>query len=129
MRQIELDFRCARVRCPGAHDTGGLQPGVRRERAYFVTGDVSTGAYAEDCYFADPTVAFSGLARWQNNLVLLVPFLISPRIDLEGLEQTGPGTLQARLGPDRRLGSAVCMHHVPGAHAQHCSPSGTAIRR
>ena len=55
---------------------------------------MSTSAYADDCYFADPTVAFSGLARWQKNLVLLVPFLIQPRIDLESLRQTSDSTLQ-----------------------------------
>lgn len=37
------------------------------EKGYFVTGDVSTGIYEEDCEFADPAGSFKSLKRFKNN--------------------------------------------------------------
>lgn len=31
-----------------------------RQHAYFITGDIWEGVYAEDCFFVDPTVRFRG---------------------------------------------------------------------
>ena len=53
-----------------------------------MAGDISVGGYSSTCYFADPTVSFSGLQRWQSNLRLLVPFLEKPSIQLYSLKQT-----------------------------------------
>ena len=50
-------------------------------------GDISDRIYDSQCFFADPTVKFSGLAKWKGNLKLLVPFLIEPKIQLLKLEQ------------------------------------------
>ncbi len=49
-------------------------------------GDITEVIYDSGCFFADPTVQFSGLAKWKGNLKLLVPFLIEPKIQLNKLE-------------------------------------------
>ncbi|CAK0787080.1 hypothetical protein CVIRNUC_010296 [Coccomyxa viridis] len=77
-----------------------------REHAYFVTGDIWEGIYAEDCFFGDPTVSFTGLQRWRQNLQLLVPFLIEPRImlfSLTELPDLADADASKRLKADWRL--------------------------
>lgn len=37
------------------------------ERSYFVTGDLTLGAYEENCEFADPAGSFKGLRRFKRN--------------------------------------------------------------
>lgn len=65
-------------------DTTGVKARIAAdfEQGYIVTGIIDTAIYDPDCYFADPTVAFSGLALWQRNLQLLLPFLIQPSVRL-----------------------------------------------
>ncbi|KAJ9522840.1 hypothetical protein QJQ45_023626 [Haematococcus lacustris] len=65
-------------------DTAGVKARIAAdfEQGYIVTGIIDTAIYDPDCYFADPTVAFSGLALWQRNLQLLLPFLIQPSVRL-----------------------------------------------
>lgn len=57
------------------------------EKAYFVTGLFTSGIYAEDCVFEDPTIRFSGRDLYSRNLQLLVPFFDSPSIKLEKIEK------------------------------------------
>ncbi|XP_021767132.1 uncharacterized protein LOC110731575 [Chenopodium quinoa] len=37
------------------------------QRSYFVTGNLTLGAYEEDCEFADPAGSFKGLRRFKRN--------------------------------------------------------------
>ncbi|XP_010544763.1 PREDICTED: uncharacterized protein LOC104817313 isoform X2 [Tarenaya hassleriana] len=37
------------------------------KRSYFVTGDMTTGVYEEDCEFADPAGSFRGVRRFKRN--------------------------------------------------------------
>lgn len=50
---------------------------------------IDDSIYEEGCYFADPTIAFTGLRLWKRNLQLLVPFLIDPQIELLGIQSSG----------------------------------------
>ncbi|CAI5977680.1 unnamed protein product [Closterium sp. NIES-65] len=56
------------------------------QRAYFVTGAISARFYDTECLFADPTIQFSGLQRWQRNIALLTRFFSSPTIHLHDLQ-------------------------------------------
>ena len=55
-------------------------------RMYFITGQLDEGLYDERCRFADPTISFEGLALYQSNLELLIPFLVGPNITLKGIQ-------------------------------------------
>ncbi|KAK9850448.1 hypothetical protein WJX84_007932 [Apatococcus fuscideae] len=57
------------------------------ERGYIITGIIGDEAYSPGCFFGDPTVSFSGLQKWKQNLQLLVPFLEEPMLDMRSLEQ------------------------------------------
>ncbi|KAG2491666.1 hypothetical protein HYH03_010035 [Edaphochlamys debaryana] len=72
-------------------DVGGLLRRLEGDyrKAYFVTGVLDDSIYDPDCYFADPTIAFSGVALWKRNLALLTPFLEAPRVALRGMRRLG----------------------------------------
>jgi len=58
------------------------------KQGYIVTGIIDDSIYDENCFFADPTVAFSGLKLWKRNLQLLVPFLIQPSVRMLDIRRT-----------------------------------------
>jgi hypothetical protein len=58
---------------------------------YFITGQLADEIYCEECLFADPTIQFTGLGLYKQNLQLLIPFLVSPKVQLVGLEQSDGG--------------------------------------
>lgn len=72
-------------------DVAGLMGRLRQDfkQAYFVTGVLDDSIYDPDCFFADPTVAFTGVDLWRRNLALLVPFLEGPSVQLRGLRRLG----------------------------------------
>ncbi|KAG6545240.1 hypothetical protein Mapa_013352 [Marchantia paleacea] len=45
------------------------------DRSYFVTGNMATGIYENDCEFADPFVSFKGLNRFRQNVGNLGSFM------------------------------------------------------
>ncbi|XP_039140922.1 uncharacterized protein LOC120278083 isoform X1 [Dioscorea cayenensis subsp. rotundata] len=57
------------------------------DRAYFLTGNFTSDAYAEDCLFEDPTIKFRGKERYSENLNLLAAFLEFPSLELETIEK------------------------------------------
>ncbi|KAI5079481.1 hypothetical protein GOP47_0004960 [Adiantum capillus-veneris] len=52
------------------------------DQAYFLTGRFTRSLYADDCYFADPTISFTGMDLYGRNLRLLIPFLEEPSLTL-----------------------------------------------
>eukprot|EP00877_Chromochloris_zofingiensis_P004561 jgi/Chrzof1/14105/Cz08g25090.t1 len=64
------------------------------EQAYIVTGIIDDSVYDGNCFFADPTVSFSGVELWKRNLQLLVPFLIDPRVQMLSIKQGAPDQQQ-----------------------------------
>ncbi|KAH7306330.1 hypothetical protein KP509_22G006900 [Ceratopteris richardii] len=56
-------------------------------RAYFLTGEFTRSLYAEDCYFADPTISFKGIDLYEQNLKLLIPFLEEPALTLFSMDK------------------------------------------
>ena len=51
-----------------AHD---LEYGATQQGGYFLTGDLSTDLFEDDCIFEDPTNRVSSLSRYQNALRIL----------------------------------------------------------
>ncbi|KAJ0911328.1 putative NTF2-like domain superfamily protein [Helianthus annuus] len=65
------------------------------DNAYFVTGNFTSGIYAEDCIFEDPTIRFSGRDLYSRNLKLLVPFFDHPSISLQGITKVLSGETES----------------------------------
>ncbi|KNA19823.1 hypothetical protein SOVF_057750 [Spinacia oleracea] len=53
----------------GAVDRADVVETIKQDfqRSYFVTGNVTLGAYEDDCEFADPAGSFKGLRRFKRN--------------------------------------------------------------
>lgn len=60
---------------------------VDYHQAYFLTGNVTSSLYSEDCFFADPTIGFTGRDLYERNLKLLVPFFEEPSLTLVSLNE------------------------------------------
>ena len=87
-------------------------------RMYFVTGDLADELYVSDCVFADPTISFEGLELYKNNLRLLIPFLASPEIGLQGPievvdEVVEAGTRRARVMATWTLDTGIKLPWKP----------------
>eukprot|EP01018_Ginkgo_biloba_P018491 Gb_06822 [translate_table: standard] len=64
------------------------------ERSYFVTGNLTTAIYEEDCEFADPAGSFKGLQRFKrncSNFGLLLEKSNMKLMDWKHLENRGIG--------------------------------------
>ncbi|CAL8464982.1 g4517 [Coccomyxa elongata] len=114
-RGPELQRRFSKVE-PG--DIDGIMRCIREDytqHAYFVTGDIWEGVYSEDCYFGDPTVSFTGLQKWRQNLQLLVPFLEDPQIELFSLKNLNSSGSQgaAQLQAEWRLSTYLRLPWRP----------------
>ncbi|GAB2271746.1 hypothetical protein Dimus_006575 [Dionaea muscipula] len=53
----------------GAIDRASIVETIKQDfqRSYFVTGNLTLGAYEENCEFADPAGSFKGLGRFKRN--------------------------------------------------------------
>ncbi|KAL4442443.1 hypothetical protein ABPG77_005027 [Micractinium sp. CCAP 211/92] len=99
-------------------DVAGVLRALRDDfdRAYFVTGQLSDEIYDEACFYADPTVSFTGRELYKRNLALLVPFLWDAAIELRGLQQ---------LPPDTSAGGAA----VSSSSSSGSAAAGTDLQR
>ncbi|KAG2449314.1 hypothetical protein HYH02_005469 [Chlamydomonas schloesseri] len=90
-RYVEVAAAPSRTPPVRRGDVAGLMRRLTADfkQAYFVTGVLDDSIYAPDCYFADPTVAFSGTDLWKRNLALLTPFLEDPSVQLYGMRRLG----------------------------------------
>jgi hypothetical protein len=87
----EVAARLTRDLTEGAHKKGG----------YFITGDISTDIFRDDCVFSDPTNEVKSLSRYQNALrILFDPTvsqvqLLSPLV-IDQQERTISGRIRSR---------------------------------
>lgn len=87
----EVAARLTRDLTEGAHKNGG----------YFITGDLSTDIFRDDCVFSDPTNEVKSLSRYQNALrILFDPTLsqvqlLSPLV-IDQQERTIAGRIRSR---------------------------------
>ncbi|XP_076890488.1 uncharacterized protein LOC143541584 [Bidens hawaiensis] len=65
------------------------------DNAYFVTGNFTSGIYADDCVFEDPTIRFSGRELYSRNLKLLIPFFDDPSISLKNITKVLNGDAES----------------------------------
>ncbi|KAL3150289.1 hypothetical protein ABBQ32_000139 [Trebouxia sp. C0010 RCD-2024] len=99
------------------------------QRAYFITGDISEKIYDSQCFFADPTVKFSGLTKWKGNLKLLVPFLIKPKIQLLNLEQAAQDPSVLHVRSITLISAAPWSNgHMPYAAHMHLHPANCLLK-
>ncbi|KAG2433404.1 hypothetical protein HXX76_008462 [Chlamydomonas incerta] len=90
-RYVEVAAAPSRTPPVRRGDVAGLMRRLTADfkQAYFVTGVLDDSIYDPDCFFADPTVAFSGTDLWKRNLALLTPFLEGPGVQLYGMRRLG----------------------------------------
>ncbi|KAI3787232.1 hypothetical protein L1987_41570 [Smallanthus sonchifolius] len=60
-----------------------------------ILGNFTSGIYAEDCIFEDPTIRFSGRELYSRNLKLLVPFFDRPSISLQSITKVLNGETES----------------------------------
>ena len=88
-------------------------------------GNISDRIYDGQCFFADPTVKFSGLERWKGNLKLLVPFLVEPKIQMLKLERDtqASSVLHVSLSANCHCAHTACVAQYSLIHL----PAGSKI--
>eukprot|EP00899_Mesostigma_viride_P006645 jgi/Mesvir1/15982/Mv08289-RA.1 len=57
------------------------------ESSYFVTGEMTTSLYADDCEYADPFVSFKGTDRFIRNVSNLGKFMLEANLDITDWEE------------------------------------------
>eukprot|EP00980_Cylindrotheca_fusiformis_P000768 scaffold184_cov125-Cylindrotheca_fusiformis.AAC.3 len=81
--------------------TRDLTEGAHKEGGYFITGDLSTDIFRDDCIFSDPTNKVQSLSRYQNALrILFDPAvsqvqLLSP-LEIDEQKRTISGRIRSR---------------------------------